>query len=247
MDLLPGPWGWPTLAAALAIGALGGFVRGVTGFGAAMVMAPPLALLVGPGVAVPLVLLLEGFAAAPMLRPAARRAHWSVLAPMLGTAALFVPLGAWVLSSLDPLWARRAIAGVVLVFSLVLLAGLRWRGRYRRSVGAALGAVSGTLIGSTGIGGPPVILYLLSGPDDAATVRANLTLFVAGSSVIGVGVLGLAGVVDQASLLLGACMAPLFVGGVLLGSRVFAHLSEQRFRRATILMMLGVSAWVLLS
>jgi uncharacterized membrane protein YfcA len=247
MDILPGPWGWPTLAAVLAIGALGGFVRGVTGFGAAMVMGPPVALLISPAVAVPLVLLLEGFAAAPMLRQAARRAHWSVLTPMLVAAALFVPLGAWALSSLDPLWARRAIATVVLVFSLVLLAGLRWRGRYRRRIGAGLGALSGTLIGSTGIGGPPVILYLLSGPDDAATVRANLTLFIAGSSAIGVMVLALAGVVNRESLLLGACMTPLFVGGVLLGSRVFMHLSEQRFRRGVILMMLSVAAYVLLS
>lgn len=247
MDSLFGAWSWPTLATVLAIGAVGGFVRGVTGFGAAMVMAPPLALLVGPTVTVPLVLLLEGFAAGPILREAARRAHWRVLRPILFTTALFVPLGTWLLTSLDPAWTRRVIAAVVLSFSLVLLAGLRWQGRYRRSTGASLGALSGTMLGATGIGGPPVILYLLSGPADAATTRANLAVFVAIASVIGISVMALRGVVSLPTVALSACMAPLFVGGVLLGARAFAHLSEQRFRRATILLMLAVSAYVLLA
>lgn len=54
----------------LLIVLMGGPVRGTTGFGAAMVMTPALALLVGARTAVPLSLLLETFAVAPMI-PAA--------------------------------------------------------------------------------------------------------------------------------------------------------------------------------
>jgi uncharacterized membrane protein YfcA len=50
----------PALVAVVA-----GVVRGITGFGGAMVMAPPLVLLLGPKLAVPVVLLLESLAAAP--------------------------------------------------------------------------------------------------------------------------------------------------------------------------------------
>jgi len=72
-----------TLAIALAVGALAGLVRGITGFGGAMVMSPPLALLVGPLLAVPAVLLLEGFAAAPMLIQTRRLVRWRVIAPII--------------------------------------------------------------------------------------------------------------------------------------------------------------------
>ena len=44
-----------TLIAAAAIAAVAGVVRGITGFGGAMVMAPPLALLLGPKLAVPVI------------------------------------------------------------------------------------------------------------------------------------------------------------------------------------------------
>ena len=44
--------GYAALAAAIA-----GIVRGITGFGGAMVMSPPMALLLGPLAAVPVVLL----------------------------------------------------------------------------------------------------------------------------------------------------------------------------------------------
>lgn len=234
-----------TWLAALAIGAGAGIVRGVTGFGAAMVMAPPLALLLGPAVAVPLVLLLEAFAAAPMLPQAARIARWRLLVPILAGAALCVPIGTALLASLDPQVTRRAIAVVVVVFSILLLSGVRWRGRHRPVIGLGLGGLGGAMLGATSIGGPPVILYLLSGPDDAATTRATLTLYVAGSAALGLTALLLRGVVTPATGWLGLAMAPLFMLGVVFGGRVFKHLSEERFRRVTIWLMLAVAAGVI--
>jgi uncharacterized membrane protein YfcA len=242
-------WSWSpgVLLAAIAIGAAGGIVRGVTGFGAAMVMAPPLAMLVGPRVTVAVVLLLEGFAAAPMLAQAARLARWRVLAPIVAAAALCMPAGSLLLTSLPADWLRRAIAFVVLSFSVILLTGLRWKGSYRTSTGLGLGAVSGTMLGATGIGGPPVILYLLSGPDDARTTRATLAVFIAIVSALGLATQAARGVTTAPGLLLGLAMMPLFMVGVVFGSRIFSHLSEARFRRVTILLLMSVSAYVLLS
>jgi uncharacterized membrane protein YfcA len=232
---------------AIAIAAAAGVVRGVTGFGAAMVMAPPLAMLLGPALAVPIVLLLEAFAAAPMLPQASRLARWNVLGPILGGAALCVPLGTALLTTQDPQVTRRAIAFVVLGFGVVLLAGLRWSGRHRPATGFALGGFGGAMLGATSIGGPPVILYLLAGPDDAATTRATLTLYVALSASLGLAALAWRGAIPLAAGGLGLAMAPLFMLGVVFGGRVFARLSEQRFRRVTIWLMLAVSAWVLVA
>ena len=38
--------------------------------------------------------------------------------------------------------------------------------------------LAGAMVGATGMGGPPIILYLLAGPDPIETTRANLTYFV---------------------------------------------------------------------
>ena len=69
-------------------------------------------------------------------------------------------------------------------------------GAPRLATSVGLGAVSGAMLGATSIGGPPVILYLLSGPDPIETTRANLTLYVAVTSLIGVAMLWHQGVFD---------------------------------------------------
>ena len=53
----------------MAIAAVAGVVRGVTGFGGSMVMTPPLALLFGPRAAIAAVLLLAAFYSKELLAP----------------------------------------------------------------------------------------------------------------------------------------------------------------------------------
>jgi uncharacterized membrane protein YfcA len=237
--------GVPMLAA-IAIAAVAGWVRGITGFGAAMVMTPPLSLMLGPQLAVPITLMLEAFAAAPMLPAATRTAHWRVLTPILLAAIGCVPLGAYVLATADPDTLRRGIALIVIIFSTLLLSGARYHGKQRLATSIGLGSLSGAMLGATSIGGPPVILYLLAGPDPVAVSRANLTLYVALSSAVGLMALLMRGVVDARVLLHACAMAPLFMVGVVVGSRAFARLSDLRFRRFTIILMLVVSLVVLI-
>ena len=98
------------LAAAAVVAALAGVIRGITGFGGAMVMSPPFALLLGPLVAVPVVLLLEGIAAMPMLVQLRREVRWRTLGPIVAAAYVTMPLGIWILVTADPLLMRKAIA-----------------------------------------------------------------------------------------------------------------------------------------
>jgi uncharacterized membrane protein YfcA len=235
------------LALAVAIAAIAGIVRGITGFGGAMVMSPPMALLLGPLAAVPVVLLLESVAATPMWVQNRRLVRWRLIGPVLAMGFLTVPLGTWILLSVDPQVMRRVIAAVVVVFSLVLLVGWRYHGAQRLSTSLGLGAASGALVGATSMGGPPVILYLLAGPDPIATTRANLTFFVGGISFAGVLLLAVTGVMGKPELLLAALLAPGYYGGMVLGTRLFARFNDQRFRQFTLGLMLVVSAGLLIA
>jgi uncharacterized membrane protein YfcA len=236
-----------TLAIAAAIAAVAGIVRGITGFGGAMVMSPPMALLLGPLAAVPVVLLLESVAATPMWVAARRLVQWKVIGPILAAACITVPVGTWILISVDPLVMRRVIATVVILFSLVLLRGWRYHGEQRAATGLGLGAVSGTMVGATSMGGPPVILYLLAGPHPIEVTRANLTFFVGGISFAGIAMLAIEGVLGRQELLLALILAPGYYGGIMLGTRMFARFNDQRFRQFTLALMLLVSTGILLA
>lgn len=229
------------------IAALAGVVRGVTGFGGAMVMAPPLALLLGPKITVPVVLLLESLAAAPQVLQTRGLVRWRVVAPMLAATCLTVPLGGYFLATAEPHVVRRATALVVIVFSLLLLRGWRYRGAQRTGTGVALGGLSGAMLGATSIGGPPVILYLLAGPDRIEVTRANLTLFVAGSCIAGLALLWAQGVLDPAGAWAALWLAPGYYGGLVVGTRLFARFDDARFRQFTLLLMIAVSTGILLA
>ena len=231
----------------MAIAVVAGVVRGITGFGGALVMTPPLALLFGPALAVPVALLLESVAAAPMLVHTRRQVRWGTIGPTLATACATVPLGVYVLATADPQALRRAIAAIVIVFSLLLLFGWRYAGRQRIATSIGLGALSGTMAGATSIGGPPVILYLLSGPDPVATTRANLTLFVAVTSLAAIVALWAAGVLGAAAAWTGLLLAPGYYAGLVAGTRAFARFNDARFRRFTLFLLIAVSTGILLA
>lgn len=229
-----------TELAAIGIVSLAGFVRGVTGFGGAMLMTPLLSGLIGPVPAVVTALILETAAALVMFPEALPKARWRTLLYLTLPTIVTVPLGGYLLLTLDPSVARKMIAGVVIVFSSMLLFGLRYSGSPRPVTSLALGSLVGALLGATSVGAPPVILYLLSGPDPAAVTRATLTVFVTAISVIGLVMLAAAGAIT-ATLGVSAIMLTIpFLLATWLGGKLFARLSNSGVRRLALALMLCV-------
>ena len=229
-----------TILAAIGIVTMAGFVRGVTGFGGAMLMTPILSVLIGPVPAVVTALILETAAALVMFPDALPKVRWRTLLYLTLPAVVTVPLGGYLLLTLDPSIARKMIGAVVIVFSSMLLLGLRYSGSPQAVTSLALGSLVGVLLGATSIGAPPVILYLLSGPDPAAVTRAHLTVFVTAISCIGVVMLAAAGAIT-ATLAVSAVMLSIpFLLATWLGGKFFARLSDPGVRRLALLLMLCV-------
>ena len=156
------------LLIAAVVAAAAGLMRGFAGVGSGMLMAPFFAILFGPVQTVAVIILMEIVVTAQLLPGVRREINWRVIAPMGVAAALFMPAGSWLLVTLDPDLLARLIALVVVVFSIILMIGWRHgREAPKAWMSAGIGTVSGVLIASTSIGNPPVMVYLLSGPDSA--------------------------------------------------------------------------------
>src|SRR5262249_45038762 len=155
-------------------------------------------------------------------------------------AGVAVALGGGLLLILDPSIAPKGILGVVILFSSMLLFGFRYHGTPRVVTSLALGSVVGALLGATSVGAPPVILYLLSGPDPIAVTRANLTVFVTAISVIGLAMLAVAGAITGALATTAVLLTIPCLLSTWLGAKLFERLSDTGVRQLALGLMLCV-------
>ncbi|MEZ4319508.1 MAG: sulfite exporter TauE/SafE family protein [Myxococcota bacterium] len=184
------PTGLAVAAAAMAIAQL---VKGVTGFGSALVAMPVLLLLLDPADAILVMAVTDVFAGAWLIWDVWPRIRWVlVLSMFVGT----VP-GQWVgtglLDVLDEVWVRRALGALVASMgaSFALRPVVHGRGELtdlpaepgRLLVGAAIaGIAAGAMGGLVGASGPPMIAFCKRHFEDQF-FRAQLVVFFQLSSL----------------------------------------------------------------
>lgn len=231
------------LAIAAGVAAAAGLMRGFAGVGSGMLMAPFFVVLFGPVRTVAVIVLMEAVVTAQLLPGVRREIDWRAIAPMGFAAAVFMPAGSWILVSLEPDLIARMIALVVLVSSVVLMLGWRRRGERKTWMGAGVGAVSGVLMASTSLGNPPVMVYLLSGRDGAATHRANFTGYFALTLTALIAMMAFAGFIDGHAVWTAALLLPVFMAGAFVGAKLFRKSSETLYRQVALGLLFCVGVY----
>ncbi len=237
---------WRLWAAAAAT-ALAGLMRGYSGFGTAVLLAPIYSVLWGPRIGIPVMLMMELLVSVQLLPKAFGDADRRVILPIGAAAAVATPLGAFILLTADQDLLRRFIGGFVLVFGLLLLSGWRYHGARPLGLNVAVGTAAGLLKGATGMSGPPVILYLLAGPEAAKRHRANLILFFATISVISVIPPAIGGLIGPSALLKTALLLPILLTAVPIGARLFHVVPERLYRRLALVFLVSTGTVTLLA
>lgn len=230
-DLLPesmDPW-WLAFLMTVALSA--GLARGFSGFGGALIFVPPASAAVGPQVAVPLLLVVDGIMALGLIPRAVRMADRRDVALMALGAVIGIPVGVYVLSSFDARFIRWSIVAIVVLLLALLMSGWRYQGTPKSPIAVLVGSISGLLSGAAQIGGPPVVAYWLGGTAPAVVVRANIIFYFALSTALSAVGYFWSDLITMEVLLLSVCVAPSYGLGLWLGSRTFGLASEKTFRR----------------
>jgi uncharacterized protein len=214
-----------------------GLIRGFAGFGSAMIMAPVLVHILGPAEAVATNMLLE-FIVSLQLIPAARKyVDLKMLAPLGLGAWIGAPIGIWIVVVVNEDVMRRSVSIIVLSFVIILSLGWRYKGQVKLWLSTLIGSLSGLLSGATSMGGPPIILYLMSGPNEPIKIRSTIILYFVISVIPTVGGLLWVGVIDTEIVFRVVTLAPPFLLAAWVGSRLFHLASEVFFRRLTLVLL----------
>src|SRR5690606_26865452 len=102
-------------------------------------------------------------------------------------AALGIPLGLWLLTSVDERWVKGSLAIVLLVFSLYSLFGRALESATDSKFGLFVcGLLSGVLGGAYGLNGPPLVVYGAMRKWSAQHFRATLQGYFLPASLMGI-------------------------------------------------------------
>ena len=152
------------------------------------------------------------------------------MAWIVGAAALSLPAGAWILVTADVTLLRWIISGFVALTLAAMLAGWRRTVVARPATLAAIGLGAGGLGGATGLHGPIVILFTLSGQAPAAVMRATMLVVLTclGSAMLPI--LWAMGHLPASVVWLGVIAAPVYMAGIAAGQRAFDPRHERVWR-----------------
>ena len=170
----------PTLAW-IGLASLAAFVvRGLSGFGSAMIGIGALTLVLPPAQVIPAFFGLELLTTVNLLPSVWRRIDWRSLPWVIAGCAVTTPVGLTLLARLDPDPMRLVVSACLATIALLMLSGLAQRVTPRSTPGPlgalAVGGASGVLNGAAGIPGPPAIVFYFASTGMAVS-RATLVAF----------------------------------------------------------------------
>ena len=233
------------------------FIRGIAGFGSALISVPLLALLFPVPQVVPLIGLLDWLASVSQGLPNRRLIRWPDLLPLLPFTVLGVAAGLYlhtVLGVATGLLLHRLINPALLTKALGVfiggyaiyallplpnLSGRRWWAVPAGYCGGTVGALFGT-------GGPFYVIYLTLRQADKFGFRATaatIFLFDGGCRLIG---FTLSGMFHRLSLLAAVGALPLVAVGLRFGNRIHLTITPKNFMRLVCLILLGSGIMLLL-
>jgi len=216
---------------AIGVTLLAGLMRGFSGFGSAMLMAPIFAILFGSAEMVVTVVTIELVVSLQLFPQVRHHAEWKTLAPMGIAACIAMPAGVWLLASVDKGTIVTAVSAIIVGFVVLMWTGWRYRGQRSPAASALVGALSGAMMATTSVGGPPVLLYLLSGNDSPRVNRANIVTYYFLTQFLLIVIVLATGVAGWDAIARAVVLFPIMLLGAWMGGRLFHGLASERLYR----------------
>ena len=155
------------------------FIRGITGFGSALISVPLLALSQPLQLAVPLVLALDFTASLALGGANTKKANWAEIKLLLPFGMIGACAGAYALLTLPTTPVLLTLGAFTMFFGFRNIFGLQPVGRLSRAWAMPAGLAGGGAGALFGAGSPPYIMYLTRRLLDKGAVRATFSWLIA--------------------------------------------------------------------
>lgn len=210
---------------------LASFVRAVSGFGYALIATPLLTFVFDAKSVVVMNIILANVSNIVVLYHMRRHIDVKRVIFLSLGGILGVPVGVYLLSWLDPLMIKLAIAVIVVPSSLVLLLGHSHQFKRDHLGCSVAGFAGGILTASTSLGGPPVVLFLINQGLTLEKFVGTIAAYFMFVGIISISVFSSLGMITTDLLIRIATLIPVSLLGIYIGIKVMPKINMTLFRR----------------
>ncbi|UWQ95019.1 sulfite exporter TauE/SafE family protein [Rhodobacteraceae bacterium M385] len=211
----------PGLEWVICAGFLAALVYGFAGFGSALIFMPLATIFMPPPLAIAAFSLSALGSLVTVFPGAWKSADKGQTLMVVAMSIVFMPVGIFLLRIAPEVTIRTAVCVVTLLTLVLLVSGWKVPLRGGRGLQLGVGALAGITGGSTGLNGPPVILFNLGTDQPVAVTRGNLACFLTLNSLFMMPLMWAQGLVDARAFFLGLILLLPYALGGFVGVQLF--------------------------
>ena len=210
---------------------IGGLLRGFLGFGPALLTIPVLAYIYSPTEALVIHIIMEIPSTLFLLPTALKYSQKKATFPLFISMIIFIPVGMYLVVTLDPQIIRRVISVIVLFLVILLSRGWNFKSIIGFKSMVFSGILGGFIQGIAGIGGAPIVTILMARNDSEDVSRGNILLLMAGIVVFSITSQAFYGLISIDLITLGFMASPIYIAATYFGSRFYSYKGKNLFRK----------------
>ena len=222
-------------------------VKGITGFGFALVSLPPLMIWYSPKEIIPVLLLCNLFSSIIIiLQKKERQLINKQFKSLIIYGALFTILGVFLLKYLPEELMIIILCVFLILLSVLSIVGVKYSMKLTDRSYKIAGAFLGFLTGSISISGPPMALFLHSAKVDNQQFREIFSWFSIATSLVALlGYMAL-GILTVKSVHMALLFLPILYIGSFIGKRINHMIPLVAFKKAILVITLCSSIFILI-
>ncbi|URZ03904.1 sulfite exporter TauE/SafE family protein [Clostridium felsineum] len=227
---------------------LASFTQGITGFGFALIAVPLLSFFI-PELRniTPIIVIYSLLTNIIILYKSRRYIDLKKVIYLVIFAIIATPIGTYMLIYVNVTVSKIIIGLVITITAFAMLKNFKIKLKNKKISYGIVGILSGILNGSTGLSGPPIVLFLTNQNVDKNVFRANLTFFGLATNIFTIILFYLEGIINISVIHFTLLYFPALIIGVLIGIVVSTKINERIFRNITIYLIILLGLYTSMS
>ena len=227
---------------------LASFTQGITGFGFALIAVPLLSLFI-PELRniTPIIVIYSLLTNIVIMYKSRNYIVFKKIIPLIIFGIIATPFGTYLLLYVEVNTLKIIIGLIITITSFAMFKNFKIKIKNESISYGIVGLLSGLLNGSTGLSGPPIVLFLTNQNTDKDAFRANLSFYGIATNTFAIILFIVEGIVNTSVLNFTILYLPALIIGVFAGIKISTKINEIIFRNLTICLIAFLGLYTVIS